>query len=136
MPDNDDSLASLGRSEIDAVDHSVGPPIPEVFQSQDDCCKVSATVASEKSVRVLQDGPPWASGVHETQVLPDESVELEVELGVVAGESSAPPGASDDEIFAGKSGCDEIGSSQVCAKDIADVLPSWNVGPVLGEHLA
>jgi len=135
MPDNDDSLASLGRSDVSAVDHSVSPPIPEVFQAQDDCCKVSARVAGEKSVRVLQDGPPWASRVHETEVLVDESVELPVEPGVLSGEAVASTSLTDDEVLAGEAGGDDVRSSKLRASDIVDVLPSWYVGPVLGEHL-
>src|SRR4051812_13141243 len=99
MPDDDHSTPSLGASDSSAVHHPVGPPIPETFQSQENCSQVSSSVAGQKPVDIFENRPSGSGCVNETKVFVDESLELPVETGVFTCESDAPL-AGADEIFA------------------------------------
>ena len=44
MSDNEHSTASLGDSEVASVQHSVGPPIPEIAQRPEDVSHVPSSV--------------------------------------------------------------------------------------------
>jgi hypothetical protein len=136
MRDKDDALASLGASDASAVNHPVGPPIPEAFQSQDDCGHVASAIACEETVCVFKNCPAWTSGVHESEVFCDESLKLPVEVRVLSGESGATASLSNDEVFAGEPSDQDVGVSQIGSADIFNVLSPRHVRPVSGQHAA
>ena len=98
MSDHEDSLPSLGRSEESRIHHPVGPPIPDVFQTPDDgghvpSCSVDSVLpslwAGEEPDRILDDHPSRAGAVDESEVLSDESLELEVVAAALTGEATS-----------------------------------------------
>jgi hypothetical protein len=132
MSDHEDSLASLGRSEVSPVNHPVGPPIPEVFQTTDDRCHVSSVVGSEKPGRVLDDHPAGLEVGDEPLVLTDESGELVEVSGPGAGETRSV-GCSDGGVLAGESSAEDSGSwesGEMRSGDMADVSKQSGSGKV------
>jgi hypothetical protein len=132
VKDDDDPGSLSCKSPGSPVDHPVGPPIPEFFHAQEDSGEVSSVVAGEESGDVLQNSPPWATGVHESDVLVHESVELPVESGALASESKAL-GLADAEILAGKASDEHVGSSHVAAVSGLDIVTPFSGGPVASE---
>jgi hypothetical protein len=128
MSDHEDSLASLGRAEVSRIHHPVRPPIPDVFQAPDDGGHVPSssvdaapsTWALEEPDRVLDDHPSGAGAVNETEVLSDESLELEV---VAAPASSEPCSmrCSDGGVLTREPSNGEVGSADLRACDVTDV---------------
>jgi hypothetical protein len=129
MADHDDSTSSLGCTETSAVHHPVGPPIPDVFQTTDDCCHVSSLVTGEKPLGVLDDDPPGSGVVDESEVLLEEPVELP-EKSRASASKPCSMRCSDGRVLAGEPAADEFGTVERCACDIADVSFQRNVGVV------
>jgi len=129
MSDHEDALASLGRAEISSVHHPVRPPIPEVFQAPDDGGHVPSpsvdailpsTWAGEEADRILDDHPAGLGFVNETEVLSDESLELEVVAAAGSSESAAMR-CSNGGVLTRESSDGEVGSSDLRACDVTDV---------------
>jgi hypothetical protein len=128
---------------VSPVDHSVCPPIPEVFQTHDDGGHVPSSSGSEESGRVLEEKPAGTCGVGEFEVGPDEAGELVVEPAESVVEALTMR-SGDGQSGAGEgSGKDIDVSSEIGWVDIADVLSERHLRPVrlkqtlaLGEDLA
>jgi hypothetical protein len=129
MSDHEDALPSLGAAEVSCVHHPVRPPIPDVFQTPDDGGHVPSpsidavlpsTWAGEEADRIFDDHPAGLGVIDETEVLSDESLELEVVAATTAGESW-PMRCSDGGLLAGESSDGQIGSSDLRACDVTDV---------------
>jgi hypothetical protein len=57
MRDNEDSTASLGNSEVLSVQHSEGPPIPELAQRPEEGSKIPSAVTRQDAGDVFPDNP-------------------------------------------------------------------------------
>jgi hypothetical protein len=60
-PNNEDSSALLGHSEVFAVKHSPRQTVPEFIQRLEYDGEVSSSVAVEKAVDVFEDDDPGKS---------------------------------------------------------------------------
>jgi hypothetical protein len=85
MRDNEDSTASLGNSEVLSVQHSEGPPIPELAQRPEEGSKIPSSVRRQDTGDVLPDQPRDSETLCQSEV--DEH---EVSSGV--GETWAETG--------------------------------------------
>jgi hypothetical protein len=106
---------------VSPVDHSVRPPIPELFQTQDDGGHVPSSVGSEEPWRVFERHDGGLSVLCESEVLPEETRELVVEPAALSGES-LPMRRSNGRVLAGETSDENVDASEVASCDMTDIL--------------
>lgn len=99
MSDNEDATASLGNAEVDSVQDSVCPPIPELAQRPEEGAKVPSSVARQDSGDVLPHQPLGACRV-------SKSKKFEGQVATRVGQS--PSESGDGEGLAGGSSHEKV----------------------------
>lgn len=121
MSDNVDATASLGDSEILAVEHTPRKAVPEFGKRFDDLPHGFTFVLRQEARNVLDKDPSRLS-------YRDHTGELEEEARSLAPESRAA--ARDREVLAGEPSADEVDLLEFPSRDVLDVREPRRAWPV------
>ena len=114
----------MGNTEVLAVKHAVGPPIPEFPQGTEDEREILASVAGKQTIDVLDKNPAGSE-------LANDAMELPPQSGLLSSQSATASRHAD--VGAGESTADEVDRGKVVSSALTDIAMPFDVGPVRGE---
>jgi hypothetical protein len=123
-PNNVDSTALLGDSEVFRVKHTPADVIPALVQRLENDCEVSSSVGTKKPVDVFEDNCPWLARSYEAHKVVKES-----RLG--PSKPRPRPHSRKAEVLTWESGCPDVRLRDCCFIELPDVFIEGQIGPVL-----
>ena len=128
-PNNVDSLARLGDSEVFAVKHTPADRIPELGQRPDDGAKISSTVRAKKTCNVFEQDNSGACFSNEASKVVKESRAL-------PSKPRSRAHSSQRDVLAGESSSPNVGNRYGVCGEFFDVFMVWDSGPAVFEDCA
>jgi hypothetical protein len=127
ISDNEHAAASLGDSEKLAVEHTPANPIPALdHENAEDFCKVSASVATEKSGNILDDKPTGSKFLQDSRSVVKESSAFTGKPGTLS---------SNGDVLAGEPSNDDIDGPEIVGTNGSNIRKPFRVWKSLLENL-
>jgi hypothetical protein len=123
--DNEDTLPSLGQSEVLSVQHSVGEPVPELSQPSEEGSQCPSLVRLQDTRDVLPNHPAGPRSVNKAKKLERQRATLT---------SQARSKSGDAEVLAWSSANKKIDPCALLARDLREVAMVGNLGVVVSQH--
>jgi len=126
-PDNVDSWARLGDSEVPAVKHTPFQSIPEFGQRGENNSEISSAVRAEEARNVFKNENSGAT-------FSNQASKFEKEGGLSSIDSRPWTHAGERDVLARESCRPNISERDVCTEEQSDILSLGYCGPVLLEN--